>query len=123
MQYQIFKIVGNKKELLNVPLQPSSNHVLYTLQNIFNLSTLQYNKDNIYLIGNETYIVLPFLGTPLSVFKDKRGREWEIFEDMFYYDMICVRHKGDKNFNSQNSYHFYTYDDAYLFAYLLEMSS
>ena len=122
MQYQIFKIIGNRKELLDGELLPSSNHVFYTLKNNFNIPSLQYSEDNIYLIDNETYIGLPYLGSKTTEFKDNRGIVWEIFGDMSYYDMICVRHKDDKNFNSENSYHFNTYDDAYLFAYLLSTS-
>lgn len=122
MQYQIFKIVGNKKELVDIPLQPSSTYVYYTLKTVFNLPSLQYNEDNIYLLNNETYIGLPYLGTQTSEFTDKRNRVWEIFTDMSYYDMVCVRPKGDKNFNSLHSYHFSTSEDAYLFAHLLSTS-
>ena len=41
-------------------------------------------------------------------FKDMRGREWESFIDMSYYDMTCVRVKGETDFNSPLSFHFAT---------------
>ena len=56
-------------------------------------------------------------------FKDKRGREWETFIDMCYYDYICVRVKSDRNFNSTTSFHFDTQQQAEQFVELLKLSS
>ncbi len=52
--------------------------------------------------------------------KDKRRREWETFCDLSYYDFWCVRPKGDRDFNSELSFHFMTYDQADDFMNLLE---
>lgn len=54
--------------------------------------------------------------------EDKRGRVWEMFIDIVYYDMWCVRWKHDKNFDSHTSFHFDEYDDAIKFLKLLEKS-
>ena len=65
--------------------------------------------------------IVPLLETSLpQYFNDNRGREWETFCDLSYYDMICVRPKGDKDFNSQLSFHFSTTEDASLFVQLLK---
>lgn len=56
-------------------------------------------------------------------FKDKRGREWELFSDVFYYHMACVRPVGDRNFNSQLSFHFDRWEDGENFAELIKRSS
>jgi len=37
---------------------------------------------------------------------------WEIFNDMSYFDMWCVRPEGDKDFNSLRSFHFALKQDA-----------
>lgn len=61
-----------------------------------------------------------------QTFKDKRGRDWEVFIDPCYYDMTCVRctsFKDHKDFNSQLSFHFATSDKAKEFAKLLKESS
>lgn len=50
---------------------------------------------------------------------DKRGREWEMFCDLCYYDMWCVRATEDKDFNSQLSFHFNTKIEAKTFAELI----
>lgn len=55
-------------------------------------------------------------------FKDKRGREWEIFIDDGYFHMTCVRLKNDRDFNSQTSFHFSTSKQAIEFANLLKES-
>ena len=56
-------------------------------------------------------------------FKDKRGRTWEAFIDPCYYDMTCVRVKGEKDFNSELSFHFPTSTQAKEFIKLIEISS
>lgn len=50
---------------------------------------------------------------------DKRGREWEVFVDVAYYHMICVRVKEDRSFNSPTSFHFQTDDEAQEFLSLV----
>jgi hypothetical protein len=55
-------------------------------------------------------------------FKDKRGRTWEMFIDRSYFDLICVRIVGEKDFNSQLSFHFDTSVEALAFAELLKKS-
>ena len=57
------------------------------------------------------------------VFKDKRGREWETFVDMFCFDCICVRLKSDRDFNSPTSFHFMTQEQAMQFVELIKVSS
>lgn len=56
-------------------------------------------------------------------FKDKRGREWETFVDLSYFDCICVRLKSDRDFNSPTSFHFDTQDQAKQFVELIKLSS
>lgn len=56
-------------------------------------------------------------------FHDQRGNVWEWFGDISYYDMICVRMKGDRNFDSLTSFHFNTIQEAADFVYLLSRSS
>ena len=56
-------------------------------------------------------------------FKDKRNREWEWFIDQAYFDMTCVRLKGQKDFNSEMSFHFDTSKKATEFVELLKVSS
>jgi len=53
-------------------------------------------------------------------FKDKRGREWEVFIDACYFDMVCVRVKEDRDFNSPTSFHFNTMAEASQFADVLK---
>lgn len=53
-------------------------------------------------------------------FKDGGGRKWEIFTDMSYYDMICVRMKNDRKFNSPTSFHFGKREDVEAFVELLK---
>ena len=68
--------------------------------------------------------IVPVLETNLPEhFNDKRGRAWETFCDVSYYDMICVRVKGERDFNSQLSFHFNTTEDAILFVQLLREAS
>ena len=55
-------------------------------------------------------------------FKDKRGREWEAFVDVSYFDCICVRLKSDRDFNSPTSFHFVTYEQAKQFVELIKVS-
>ncbi len=45
---------------------------------------------------------------------------WEIFNDMSYFDMWCVRPEGDKDFNSLRSFHFALKQDADDFKALVE---
>jgi len=56
-------------------------------------------------------------------FRDKRGRAWEWFIDRGYYDMTCVRVKGERDFNSPLSFHFDTSKQAAEFVELLKVSS
>lgn len=53
---------------------------------------------------------------------DKRGRTWEIYYDIAYYDMWCVRFTEDRNFNSSTSFHFNLYKDAKDFFDLIQKS-
>lgn len=55
-------------------------------------------------------------------FIDKRGREWEVFVDMSYFDCVCVRSVGDKDFNSNTSFHFNTDKQASDFVKLLKQA-
>lgn len=55
-------------------------------------------------------------------FIDKRGREWEVFVDMSYFDCVCVRLVGDKDFNSNTSFHFDTDKQASDFVELLKQA-
>jgi hypothetical protein len=55
-------------------------------------------------------------------FCDARGRNWEWFVDAGYYDMICVRLKGEMDFNSQLAFHFNAYDEANRFVDLLKVA-
>lgn len=59
----------------------------------------------------------------MSEFIDRRKRTWEYFIDKSYYDMTCVRIKGETDFNSQLSFHFDTYKQAMEFVELLKISS
>lgn len=121
MFYQIKKIaIDSVNVSLNDELYPSLNHAYYELRKLKN--DLLFETNSVYYIDNHIYIVAPYLGERINEFTDKRNRKWEIFEDLSYYDMICLRCKNDKNFNSQLSFHFYTYDDAYFFAHLLKNS-
>lgn len=49
-------------------------------------------------------------------------RKWEMFSDVSYYDMWCVRLVGDNNFNSTTSFHFMKYEDASTFFELLKVA-
>lgn len=60
---------------------------------------------------------------PISNFKDKRGREWECFVDLSYFDLICVRTTHDRDFNSPTSFHFNLHEEAIAFCELLKRSS
>ena len=60
---------------------------------------------------------------PTTKFKDRRGREWESFVDMSYYDMTCVRVFGEREFNNDLSFHFDTSKQANEFIKLLKVSS
>ncbi len=55
-------------------------------------------------------------------YKDKRGREWELFLDIGYYDLYCVRVVGERDFDSQLSFHFETEEKAIQFAELVSES-
>jgi len=56
-------------------------------------------------------------------FKDKRGRDWESFCDASYYHCTCVRLVGEKDFNSQLSFHFDTSKEGEAFIALLKVAS
>ena len=58
----------------------------------------------------------------MSKFIDKRGREWEVFVDMSYFDYICVRLANDRDFNSNTTFHFMTSDQANSFVELLKIA-
>lgn len=83
----------------------------------FELSTIDQTwiYDIIEIVDDTT--VLPF-----NDFNDKRGRPWEWFVDVSYYDMICVRVKGERDFNSPLSFHFNTVDQAQQLVELLVIS-
>ena len=53
---------------------------------------------------------------------DSRKRTWECFADRCYYDMYCVRVEGDRDFNSQLSFHFCTVNEAFDFMNLIKDS-
>ena len=56
-------------------------------------------------------------------FKDKRGREWEKFCDVSYYDLYCVRCLvAPKEFDSHLSFHFMNMSEADDFQRLIEAS-
>ena len=65
----------------------------------------------------------PNVSDELGNVKDKRGREWEIFIDLCYFDMTCVRWVGDRDFDSQLSFHFNTLREGKEFLKLIEKSS
>ena len=46
-------------------------------------------------------------------------RKYEIFKDISYYDMWCVRDVSDRDFNSRTSWHFDLEDEAKEFLRLL----
>ena len=56
-------------------------------------------------------------------FTDKRGREWEVFVDLCYFDCICVRLASDRDFNSNTSFHFDTIEQVKQFIELLKQAS
>lgn len=58
----------------------------------------------------------------INTFKDKRKRTWEVFNDPYYYDTICVRLQGDRDFNSQTSFHFHSIEVADQFIECLKKS-
>lgn len=53
---------------------------------------------------------------------DSRKRTWECFVDSCYFDMYCVRVEGDRDFNSELSFHFCTVTEAFDFMNLLKQS-
>ena len=55
-------------------------------------------------------------------FQDARGRAWEWFIDASYYEMTCVRVKGEREFDSQLSFHFATSELAREFIELLKIA-
>ena len=55
-------------------------------------------------------------------FTDKRGREWEMFEDIAYFYCTCVRLVEDRSFNSNTSFHFSTQKQADRFVELLKIA-
>lgn len=54
---------------------------------------------------------------------DGRRREWELFSDRGYFDMVCVRCTDDTDFNSPTSFHFRTRKEAERFLKLIGESS
>lgn len=55
-------------------------------------------------------------------FTDKRGREWEVFLDLSYFDCVCARLAQDRSFNSNTSFHFDTQQQADQFVELLKIA-
>lgn len=53
---------------------------------------------------------------------DSRKRTWECFVDRSYFDTYCVRVEGDRDFNSQLSFHFNTVTQAFDFMNLIKES-
>ena len=56
-------------------------------------------------------------------FTDKRGRQWEVFVDLSYFDCVCVRLVQDRSFNSNTSFHFDTQQQVDQFVELLKIAS
>lgn len=56
-------------------------------------------------------------------FTDKRGREWEVFLDLSYFDCVCIRLAQDRSFNSNTSFHFNTIEQADQFVELLKQAN
>lgn len=54
---------------------------------------------------------------------DKRGCTWEMFIDEAYFHNACVRPKGERDFNSQLSFHFATTKQAEQFLEWLKEAS
>lgn len=46
--------------------------------------------------------------------------KWEIFMDVSYYDLWCVRPIGDLSFNSQYAVHYCNYEEALDFKKMME---
>lgn len=46
-------------------------------------------------------------------------RKYQLFKDLCYYDMFCVRDISDRDFNSNTSWHFNLKKDAEKFLELL----
>ncbi len=53
---------------------------------------------------------------------NKVSPDYEIFIDPSYYDLLCVRNKNDKRFDSPTSFHFINYEDAKKFFELISMA-
>ena len=53
---------------------------------------------------------------------EQLSEQWELFCDSSFFDMFCVRPKGDRDFNSPRSFHFETKEDAEKFKELIEKS-
>ena len=47
---------------------------------------------------------------------------YEMFLDLSYFDMWCVRDSNDRHFNSPTSYHFDKHEDAIMFYELIKKS-
>ena len=56
-------------------------------------------------------------------FTDKRGREWEVFIDLYYFDCICIRLASDRDFYSNTSFHFDTDTQTKQFIELLKQAN
>lgn len=63
------------------------------------------------------------MGGIIVKFKGKRGREWEVFVDLSYFDCICVRLAQDRSFNSNTVFHFDTQQQADKFVELLKQAN
>lgn len=53
---------------------------------------------------------------------DKRGRNWEIFRCLSFYDMYCVRPITELDFNSPLAFRFATKEKAIEFLKLIAQS-
>lgn len=123
MKYVIeaYKLVnGNLVQWDIKQIFPHLNHVYLYLKQL--KSDLQFSENGVYYITDTFYVAKPYFEYPDDKFIDKKGREWEMFTDVSYYDMICVRMVGDNTFNSKGSYHFSTLLDAKTFAYFLKIA-
>jgi hypothetical protein len=87
------------------------------IENIPNAHFISEALDKLIEMDNQNKIEL------YQDFTDKSGRVWEWFVDESYYQMVCVRRKGIKDFNNQQSFHFNSDTQAKQFVSLLSVSS
>jgi len=116
-----------RDEKAQIIYYPSVNHAsavcLEMIKHGDQYGMIEHQKSYFYSQGENTIIfeIIPHLEQTLpTLFKDKRGREWETYIDKSYYDMVCVRWTSDKSFNNPLSFHFNTTAQACLFVQLLK---